>query len=223
METLVTLINAVGVAVLILSSVYGMIQLFKRKVPMYFQLTVCAVWCYSVQTIYSILITLCAKNYRDFSDLSFLGTAAMFMFLASSNFGQFNTLVDEGGKRLRKIRLAALAAPILAAAYYVFICVCYEWQNVWFAISFAVVMIPLAISSYYNVKFTLMKDDGTGFIRGAKPVNIASLVTAVCYLLYVYAGYAGTAIFETLTSFVAALAISSIVFFADWGRKQWHK
>ena len=212
-----------GILLLGFSCFYGMARLFKRKVPMYFQLAVCAVWSYTVQLIYSILIIVCADNFHNDDNLSFLGIAGMFTFLASSNYGQFNTLVDEGDKKLRPIRLTAAAAPLTAAAYYAFICLRYRERGGWFTLIFAVVMIPLAVSSYYNLKILLMRDDGSGFIRGAKPLNAAALAATVLYMLYILASLEEWLVFGTAVSVAGSLAIASIVFLADWGRKQWLK
>ena len=210
------------IAILVFASVFGMIRMFKKTVPMYFQLTICAVWSFAIQMIYSVLIIVCANDYRSDNNLGFLGMATTFIFLASANFGQFNTLVDEGSKKLRPIRLAALAAPIFVAAFYLYIILHFE-QTLWFKFIFAVVVIPVAASQYFNVKFILMKDDGTGFIRGVKPLNIVSFLASICYLLYIYADCKQWETVGTLASFLSVLLVSSIVFLGDWGRKQWFK
>lgn len=210
------------IAILVFASVFGMIRMFKKTVPMYFQLTICAVWSFAIQMIYSVLIIVCANDYRSDNNLGFLGMATTFIFLASSNFGQFNTLVDEGSKKLRPIRLASLAAPLFVLAFYLYIILHFE-QTLWFKFIFAIVMIPVAASQYFNVKFILMKDDGTGFIRGVKPLNIVSFLASVCYLLYIYADCKQWETVGTLASFLSVLLVSSIVFLGDWGRKQWFK
>lgn len=212
-----------SIALLTFASAFGMIRLFRSKVPMYYQLAVCAVWSYTVQLIYSVLIIVCAKQFNTDDNLSFLGIAGMFTFLASSNFGQFNTLVDEGGKRLRPIRFISLLAPLTAAVYYVFICTRYEEVTLRFIILFTVVMIPLAVSSYFNLKFILMKDDGSGFIRGVKPLNIASLAAAIAYMGYILADFEDWTAVKLISSAVVIIPVASIVFCADWGRKQWLK
>lgn len=212
-----------SIAILVFTSIYGVVRLFKKSVPMYFQLAVCAVWSFAIQMIYSILIIVCANDFQNDNNLSFLGMATMFTFLACSNYGQFNTLVDEGSKKLRPLRLVSLAAPAFAAAFYAFICLRYEGATAWFDFVFATVMIPLAFSSYFNLKFVLMKDNGDNFIRGVKPLNLAALLASFSYMLYIFASFEEMIFLKTIASGASVLLISSIVFLADWGRKQWFK
>ena len=73
------------------------------------------------------------------------------------------------------------------------------------------------------MKFILMKDDGTGFIKGVKPLNIASLA----YIMLQW-GYTLTALLEfdteilDITNYILEIiAIGAMFIFSVRGRKKW--
>ncbi len=81
------------------SAVFGMLMMFKKKVPMYFTLHVCGVWCYAIGLIYLLLMVICGETYIETRSLDPLAAAGMFTFFTSANYGTFNSLIDDSGKK----------------------------------------------------------------------------------------------------------------------------
>ena len=114
--TELSLFQYIVTGAILFSAVVGMLMMFKKKVPMYFTLHVCGVWCYSIGLIYVILMIVCGETYIETRSLDPLAAGGMFTFFASANYGTFNSLIDDKGKKNTVIRVISLIAALIMAA-----------------------------------------------------------------------------------------------------------
>ena len=71
--------EGIYILVILATIVFGMIRLFKKKVPLYFSLYVCGVWCFAIGLIYDVLMIVCGEIYNELCSLDSLAVAGMFI------------------------------------------------------------------------------------------------------------------------------------------------
>ena len=102
-------------------------------------------------------------------------TAGSFLFLFSANYGQMDSLVDDGSKQFRKTRIIALIAPIVMIAMWGVL------ASKGFTAKTAIIGIEtliIAMAAYYHLKHIIIKDVDFGLIRVIRNYNILALVYA---------------------------------------------
>ena len=229
------LINAAPLIVLLPMLVVCAIKTVRPKIPLYFQITFGAAACACLEFIYYNVLLLCAtEEFRSgcMKSLSGLGSLAVGGFCAfffAANFGQFDSFVDGGQRIYRRVRLISLAAPavILGGALWALIS---SGRHEPILILIAAINLTCMVPcSYYNLKFILMKDDGTGFVSGARLPNIASLLYIVLELasavLYLIGEQITEAAFfpivDKVLYFLTAAVVGVVFVSSAEGRKKW--
>lgn len=219
----ITVYDFITLGLVLVASIFGMIRMFRKKVPMYFQLIICGVWCYAFQLVYYILVNLCNMEMPSLYNLCFLGIGASFLFFTSANYGQFNSFVDERGKKHRPIRLISLLAPILFTVSFVYICMSTDYIAVSTVVILATSAVPIIIGSYFNLKFIIFPDDELGMLKGIRPLNVAELILDVVFYLYIYHSLRGNDQKASVFYYLFGLIIVLMTLLAEWGRKKWKK
>ena len=223
MDNLFWLLEAIPLVPLIAAVFYGVYRMFRRRVPLYFQMVVCAVICALLELVYSSLVLLCGDGGSVPANLTGLAAGGACAFMFAANYGQFDSIVDGGQKKYRTVRLLALFAPAVFLAAAVLFFLAQESIDVVSFIVIVIAVFSLLPCSYFNFKIILMQDDGTGFIKGAKPANVASLVYIVLQCAAVYLRQTGNDPAMLVVHYLIVLTCIAGVFCADWGRKQWVK
>ena len=205
----------------LLSSVVGMFQMFKKKVPMYFMLYICGVWCFAIRLIYIGLIDLCGEIYNEASSLGFLGMGGMFAFFTTANYGTFNSLIDDRGKKIHLIRIVALLNAMLVIGIIAFEMIYADNLTPFNIITLVISVFPVPFCVYYCTKFLLMKSNGDSMLIGVKPLNFSTLLICFGILFYNYFRIIDNKLGMDIAFGVYSLCIAAEVFLADWGRKRW--
>ena len=206
---------------IMLASVVGMLQLFKKKVPMYFMLYICGVWCFAIRLIYIGLIGLCGEVYNEASSLGFLGIGGMFAFFTTANYGTFNSLIDDRGKKITPIRIAALLNALFVVGLIALEMIYADDLTLFNIITLVISLFPVPFCVYFCTKFLLMKSEGDNLLIGVKPLNLSTLLICFGILFYNYFGITGNKLGMDIAFGVYSVCIVAEVFLADWGRKKW--
>ena len=98
------------------------------------------------------------------------------MFFFSSNYGQIDSLVDDGSKKNRRYRLLALIAPLAVTGIYVL-----YYVRTGFGEDAAVRGVEsavIAVASYYHLKHLIIPDVKYGIVRSIRKYNLLALIYA---------------------------------------------
>ena len=171
----------------LIAFLYGAVTLFRKKTPLYFQLIACAVGCYALEELCSLVTDLCG-GFEYPVTVSLFGFFGCFFFLLSVNYGQLDGVVDDGTADNKRARRLALLAPAFFGGILLF-CLVFLYQSYR---SFAILAVtavyaPLPFASYYNLKHLLIPIDPFGFLKTTRRYNVWALLFYLANVLYLIA------------------------------------
>ena len=209
-------------AVLLTASIYGICRFFVHKSPLYFRLLTLATVCYTMVEYFRLFYYMCYGSDFEGLGITFFGYFGCFLFFLTANYGQYDSLIDDGTVKFRKYRLLALAAPVVLTVS----AFCYTAGNVEQVgtvsniITF-VGFVLVIFASYFNLKHLIIPDQGFGFIRWVRLINLCVLVIEVldAVRLYLFAGGGDEAGF--LAQLLISFAFMLMLIFARKGQKSW--
>ena len=155
---------------------YGIFRYFRAKSALYIRMIVFSVGCAMLGRLFETLQLLVNARISGAFHLGMLGVAGSFLFLFSSNFGQMDSIVDDGSAQFRKTRLIALAAPAAVAAMWIWIVTAKGFTGR--TIAYGVEAILIAMAAYFNLKHLLIEDVDFGVIRAIRHYNLLALIYA---------------------------------------------
>ena len=202
-------------------TIFGVFMLFSKKRPLYFSIAMFAVVSGTAEFVYNALLYMCSMEDYAFYNLGSLAVSGFYAFMFSANYGQFDSIVDGGQKAYKKARILAFIAPILLLGVSAATIVSSDFGSVLYWIIMVVPLLVMIPCSYFNLKVILMKDDGMNFVKGAKPVNIASLLYIFLQTLSMISSAIGSMQIATIAYYGLALVLIGMVFCILYGRKQW--
>lgn len=207
----------VSFAISIVAFMYG-VFILKKGGPMCFMLFIFAIGCHALKELWSVVNLLCYGVGQP--NLSMLGIFGCFCFLYSADFGQLDSVVDEGGASGKSARIYANIAPLIVLAIVGIFAVqnimAMEYSKaIWISISY----IPGALAAYYNLKHILLKNDDMGFLKMTKMCNYLSLV-------YVFISssallFMDNEVIYSLSAILLSLILVTLVFSCKKGLKIW--
>ena len=198
---------------------FGAIKLFKKKKPLYLQLLVCAVGCFAIRQLSSVVNQWC--GVAESASIGMVGIFGCNAFLLSANFGTLDKIVDDGGNSARA-RVGALIAPAVMAALTAAAFLVWRGRDPFCAAMWLVMLLPALPASYFNLKHILLPMDPFEFLRATRPCNFAAMVfyavTAVYVIGSASAGGAASGVLSVLMSLsTLALAASAVRGAKQWG------
>ena len=152
---------------------YGVKHFFKKGKAFYARLITLGMACYAMGTLYHLCQTLTADDVTEGFTSSYLGKMGFFLFLFTANYGQMDSLLDDGHICFKKSRYIAIIAPIVAGLLFI-PCLVVE-MPLSTKISFGLVWVCAILSAYYNLKHTIIDDCGFGFAKGIRPYNACAV------------------------------------------------
>ncbi len=203
------------------AAVAGMLLMFKKKVPMYFMLYICGVWCFAIRLIYIGLIELCGEVYNEAGSLGFLGIGGMFAFFTTANYGTFNSLIDDKGKKIHLIRILSLLNAMFVIGLIVLEMIYADDLTLFNIITLVISLFPVPFCVYFCTKFLLMKSNGDRLLIGVKPLNLSTLLICFGILFYNFFNITDNKLGMDIAFGLYSVCIVAEVFLADWGRKKW--
>ncbi len=156
---------------------YGLYRFFRDKSALYVQMIVFGVGCAMLGRLFTTLLYLVNGELNDGFNVGMLGIIGSFLFFFSANYGQMDSIVDDGSTKFRKTRIIALAAPVTVAAIWCVIAATsgINALSIWVGIE----MLFVALASYFHLKHLIIEDVSFGLIRAIRSYNLLSLVYAL--------------------------------------------
>lgn len=156
---------------------YGLYRFFRDKSALYVQMIVFGVGCAMLGRLFTTLLYLVNGELNDGFNVGMLGIIGSFLFFFSANYGQMDSIVDDGSTKFRKTRIIALAAPVTVAAIWCVIAATsgINASSIWVGIE----MLFVALASYFHLKHLIIEDVSFGLIRAIRSYNLLSLAYAL--------------------------------------------
>lgn len=174
-DGIVVLLAAVGI-------IYGIYMLVTKKLPLYFQLSVCAVGCLMLGYIFDIC-DYAVNGIRDEEYIiGYLGSLGSFLFLLTASTGYMDGIVDDDTPKIKKCRYIAWIAPILLGM--LLIPNMFADIPITGKVVYSILWIPAMLSSYFNLKHAIVPDMGFGFVKAIRPFNVAALSFTLLQLIH---------------------------------------
>ena len=211
--------DAIVVIMCVFALAYGIFMMIKRKLPLYFKLSVATVACLMLGYIFDI----CDYLVHDYSSggyvIGYLGSFGSFLFLLTASVGYMDGIMDDGSPQVKKCRYLACIAPLLAVMLWV--PNMFSDASTGAKIVYSVLWIPAIFSLYYNTKHAILPDMGFGFVKAIRPFNIAAISFTLLQLIHLTLwNFCGWIILLISGVFFGASCIAMIIA-ADWGVKKW--
>lgn len=157
--------------------IWGLTKFYKHKVALYGNLILSGIGCFALGKLFGAVSFLTAGGLPEHFHVGYLGTFGCFLFIFSANFGQMDSLIDDGDKSMSRYRILSLGAPLLIIA--IIIPAMLSAITLEMKIITIIMIIPVALASYYNVKHGIFPDMGFGFVKAIRPYNMCAFVMAV--------------------------------------------
>lgn len=164
------------------SLVYGLRHFFKKGKPLFLQSITMAMGSHALGSIYHMCQSLTSENVVEGFTPAYLGHIGFFLFIITASYGQLDRIVDDGSMGMRKSRIIALLAPVLALLIYIPNALP-EDIAVSTKVVYALVWLPAMVSVYFNLKHAIIPDLDFGFIKAIKPYNLLVLLLSFSELL----------------------------------------
>lgn len=171
----------------LIGTVYGALRFLTKRSALYLQMIACGVGCQMFARLFNVVyIALYGELRREFN-IGMLGIVGSLLFILSANYGQMDSLVDDGDASLRPTRRRALIAPMAVLALYAFFC-CME-HDAHLRLAVGLVTAFILPTAYYNFKHLIIYDVEGGVIRGLRKYNLLALMYSFFVLLEFIFGY----------------------------------
>lgn len=189
------------------------------KKTLYATMIVLGVGCTLLGRLYQCARLLSGETITDVFQVGILGVAGAFSFFFSSNYGQIDSLVDDGSRHFMKYRLLAILGPLCVAVLFIPILLSNSTPAFTIGCGFAACLI--AVACYYHVKHLFIPDVDYGVVRCLRFYNALALCLAVLTMVELIALAKGLD-WLLIVSGIGLCAVSlAIVPVMDRGVKAW--
>ncbi len=199
----------------------GAAKYLRPHKPLYASMIVLGVGCIMIGRAYSFLRLVTGLEIEGVFHVGMLGTVGAFAFFFSANFGQIDSLVDDGGKSFAKYRLISSVSIVIAAAIYVFIFL--SGASLTEKIIDAVVFTAIAAASYFHIKHIIIPDIDYGVVRCLRVYNVFALSYGVLCMLEIMAAANGYMMFRVIVCILQCAVSLMIVPVMDKGVQKWSR
>ena len=176
---------------------YGLFRFFRDESALYVRMIVFAIGCAMLGRLFETLLILVNGGLENGFHVGMLGIIGSFMFLFSANFGQMDSIVDDGSKKYLKTRLISLVAPLVIVGIWVVIAVTKGFNKT--TIPLGVEALFIALASYYHLKHLIIEDVSFGLIKAIRTYNLLSLIYAVLCMTEMFVKSFNLPVFATVT------------------------
>ena len=156
--------------------VFGTRYLSVKK-TLYATMIVLGVGCILLGRLYQCARLLSGETITDIFQVGILGIAGAFSFFFSSNYGQIDSLVDDGSKEFAKYRLIAILGPMCIAA--LFVPILLGPSRITFKIGCGFTACLIAVACYFHVKHLFIPDVDYGVVRCLRIYNALAFCLAI--------------------------------------------
>ena len=199
---------------------FGLFRFFRSESALYVRMIVFAIGCAMLGRLFETLqLWVLGQLYNGFH-VGVLGIIGSFLFLFTANYGQMDSIVDDGSRRFRKTRIIALAAPLVVIAVWGVIAGTKGFNDTTLSLGLESIFIGLA--SYYNLKHLIIEDVETGLIRSIRSYNLLSLIYAMlCMFEMLVKCYNLPEVFTVIVTVLQCILLLAFVPVLDRGVKKW--
>lgn len=159
---------------------YGVARFFRTRKALYTRMIVFGLGCAMMGRLFETISLFAFGEIPSGFHIGILGIIGSFLFFFTANYGQMDSLVDDGSRRYLKVRLIALAAPVVIVALY---CVFLKYADLEDAIVGAVEALVISMASYYNLKHLIIRDVDYGVIDSIRYYNFLALIYAIICMI----------------------------------------
>ena len=224
---LVMIKNMINLYVVLISSlisigafISGVYKLFRKKSPLYFQLLICAVGCLALEQLY-IAAAIWCNIFNPNINLGMIGLFGCNFFLFSANYGQLDSIIDDGSNTNSSARKIAFAAPIILACAIAIIIPLIFSHSAKVVLLFIAMLIPACPASYFNLKHLLMPMDDFEFLKGTRKCNLSALLFYAISVIYIYGIVLAKPWLQGIAMVMMSVSMLLVSIFAIEGAKQW--
>lgn len=193
----------------------------KPRKPLYASMIVLGTGCIMIGRAYTFLRLITGLETEGIFHVGILGTVGAFAFFFSANFGQIDSLVDDGSKQFLKYRIISLSGIIAAAVIYIFIL--FSPAPTAEKVTDAVVFVTIAAASYFHIKHILIPDVDYGVVRCLRSYNICALSYGVLCMFELMSAANGFTAFRVTVCLLQCAVSLLIVPAMDMGVRKWSK
>ena len=170
--------------------------------------------------LFETLQLLTAGEIRQGFHVGLLGTIGSFLFFLTANYGQMDSLADDGSPAMRKYRWIALAAPLTVLAMYAVTILVSGWGEQ--AVVDGILTLVIGQASYYHLKHLIVPDVKGAIIYSIRGYNLMALIYAALCMAEMIVKYLPP-VFIFRYVIYAALCVIAIVFIPvlEGGVKKW--
>ena len=165
-----------NLAILVCSAVgflLGAFRYLRPRQPLYASMIVLGLSCILLGRMFQCVWLWIGGSLTEDFQIGVLGAVGAFSFFFSANFGQIDSLVDDGGKQFRRWRIIAWIGPVCAAALYMLIL--FSSAGAAFKAAYGFTSFMIALASYFHVKHLFIPDVDYGVVRCQRGYNALAL------------------------------------------------
>jgi len=174
------IITAVQATALLFVFGQGAHLYLRKKKALYLQMIVLATGCLFLSRLFDLALLISAQTYLELFHVDFFGIIGCFVFIFGANYGQMDSLVDDGDRKLRSYRLIPLSMNLLPG--YFIIRLLTSGASLLVKIEYTIVLLVLAHAMYYNLKHLIIPDIEYGFVRCFRRYDLLMLLLEHLFL-----------------------------------------
>lgn len=199
---------------------YGLYRFFRKQSALYIRMIVFGIGCAMLGRLFQTLQLFVSGGIQEGFHVGILGVVGSFMFFFSANYGQIDSLVDDGGSKLRKYRLLALLAPLAAIALYAV-----YYIRVGFCADAAVHGVETAFigaALYFHLKHLIIPDVHFGIVRSIRSYNLLALIYGLlCMTEIIFGAFRLPGVCNIVLSVLLCLTLIVFIPVLEKGAKKW--
>ena len=198
---------------------FGAFRYLRPKQPLYASMIVLGLGCILLGRLFQCVWLWTGGSLTDAFQIGILGAAGAFSFFLSANYGQIDSLVDDGGKSFLRYRFLAWAGPICIAALYLPVLLSPATTALKIAYGFTALIIALA--SRYHVKHLIIPDVDYGVVRCQRGYNALALCMGLASMAEMIALVRGSERLVMAAGAAICVLSLALVPVMDRGVKKW--
>lgn len=167
---------------------FGAFKLFKKDVPVYYKICVCAIGCYTLGLLSYVVFGLCGSESFDTINIGLLGLFGCLCFLVSANLGgdNINERKEIRFKLNKKDSLAYVAPAVLVLFLIGIMLPMFKTKNTFELIFLIVMFAPVLPASFLSLLYLIKPGDKLQLFKFTKLCNLCILLFCISNSAYLY-------------------------------------
>ena len=200
--------------------IYGMFRFFRDRSALYLRMIILGIGCAMLGRLFELLRLIVAGQLGSGFQVGMLGIIGSFLFFFTANYGQMDSLVDDGSRQFRKYRVIGNLAALGVFAMY--------GAVIWIrgitdtTVALGVQSVVTALASYYHLKHLVITDVDYGLIKSIRYYNLLALIYAyLCMAEMILEGIPGAEMILTAIFILQSAVMLAVVPVLERGVKKW--